>query len=110
MRTLFLLTLAGLIIGLMGDVASGGVDLSTSNLVGAIVLSPLLVVVGGLAVGEGVVSELFLIGGLIFWPVWALLSWRWLKLRSAWVGALIVLWSAQGFFQLLHRLALVMSA
>jgi hypothetical protein len=61
-------------------------------------------------VGSGLASELFLVGGLAFWPVWTLLSWRWMKTRSAWVGATIVVWSAQGFFQLLHRLGLVMSA
>ena len=107
---LLLLTLSGLVLGLVGDAVAGGVDLSFGNLLLAVVMSPLLAVVGGGAVSlPG--SEAFLIGGLLFWPVWGLLAWRWLKKeRSVWLGALIVAWSTQGFFQITHRLAMVMSA
>jgi hypothetical protein len=106
MKTLFLLTLAGLTIGLMGDVAAGGRDLlSADNICAAILFAPLLAIVGG-----GVVSKLFLIGGVLFWPIWSFLACRWTTDRNPVAGALIVAWSGQGFFQLIHRLGLVMSA
>ena len=71
MKTLFLLTLAGLLIGLMGDVAAGGADLlSADNVFAAVLLAPLLAIVGG----------------LLFWPVWSLLAWRWTTDRNPVVG------------------------
>ena len=107
---LFLLTLLGLALGFIGDAVAGEVDLRVSDLVAAVLMAPLLAVVGGRAV-SGPAAEAFVVEGLLFWPVWGLLAWWWLrKGRTALLAALIVLWSAQGFFQPLHRLGLVMSA
>lgn len=107
--TLIVLTLGGMVLGLVADVVAGGVELSPGNIVLAVIMSPLLAAFGGGAVSAA--GAAFQLGGLFFWPVWGLLGWRWLKKeKTAWLAALILAWSTQGFFQLLHRLAMVMSA
>jgi hypothetical protein len=104
--SLLLLTLSGMILGLLADLFAGGMQFELTDVALAVAMSPLLATIGG-----GAVSSTFLVAGLLFWPGWAVLAWFWLgRRRSAWVAFLIVAWSTQGFFQLLHRLALVMTA
>lgn len=109
LATLMVATGTGLTVGIAADFVVGGVPASVGDVVLAVVLSPLLAAVGGRAVDSSH-SSLFFIGGLLFWPVWALLAWRWFVTRQMPVAVMIALWSAQGFFQLLHRFAMVMSA
>ena len=107
---LLLITVGGLLIGVVGDVVAGGVALSVDNVALAVVLSPILAAVGGRAVSIGN-PEVFLVGGILYWPIWGALAWRWLRHDSSvWLALGILAWSAQGFFQLVHRLAMVMSA
>lgn len=100
---------AGLAAGVAADFAIGGVDLSSASVVTAVALAPVLVVVGGGLV-DSHFATVFLIVGMLFWPVWAFLALRWFKTRRAEFIAVIAVWSALGCFQLLHRLEGVTSA
>jgi hypothetical protein len=107
--TLTVATGFGVAFGVVADFVVGGVHVSLGDVALAVLLSPLVVTIGGRAVASSF-STVFLIGGLLFWPVWALLTWRWLVTRRMAFAVMIAMWSAQGFFQVLHRLAMVMSA
>lgn len=109
LATLMVATGVGLAVGIAADFAVGGVPSSFGDVALAVVFSPLLAAIGGRAVDSSF-STLFFIGGLLFWPVWAFLAWRWFRNRQLPVAVMIAVWSAQGFFQLLHRFAMVMSA
>ncbi|WP_224245534.1 hypothetical protein [Hyalangium gracile] len=104
-----LCTLLGVVVGLIGDLV-GGLESPGSKILGALMLSPLLVTVGGFSVTVPGLRWAFFIGGLVFWPVYFFSVWRWFR-RPTWRGALfLTVWTAQGYFQLLHRMAVVMSA
>jgi len=110
---LLLLTLTGIFVGVAADFASEVTydplnNISLQSVPLAVLLSPVVVPCCGRAVRW--LPELFLFGGLLFWPVWGVLAWRWLsKQRSVGLATVIVVWSAQGFFQILHRLAMMLS-
>lgn len=57
----------------------------------------------------GSLSTVFMVGGLLFWPVYALLARGWLKSGQPWVLMVTVLWCAQGFFKVVLRLLVIMS-
>lgn len=99
MATLSGATLAGLIIGNL-DVPYE----RFGEFLSALLLSPVLVVVGSRAAGQ----PAFL--GPLFWPVWSLLAWRWCKWQHVATVPFIVAWSALGSFRLLERFDMVMSA
>lgn len=109
LATLMLATATGLAVGIAADFMVGGVPSSFGDVALAVVLSPLLAAIGGRAVDSSF-STGFFIGGLLFWPVWAFLAWRWFLNRQLPIVVMVAVWSAQGFFQLLHRFAMVMSA
>ena len=102
-------TLAGLAFGLLGDRIAGGVDLTLDRVLAAVVFSLVSVTFGGGCVDAPGLTVFFLMAGMLFWPVYAGLIWRWARTRKAWVGAVIFLWSCQGFFQLVHRFDGIMS-
>lgn len=107
---LALSTLIGICIGVVGDYTAGD-DLSPSlkDVPVALLLSPLVVTLGGRTVTTTGLANAFLVGGLLFWPVYLVLAWLWLKRRVPWIWLAVILWCAQGFFQVLHRLAAIMS-
>jgi hypothetical protein len=107
---LLLCTLTGMCVGLMGDHLAHGGALPPVDVLSALILSPLAVTFGGKAVTLTRFSNVFLVGGLLFWPVYVLLSWLWLKRGTPWVWLAILLWCSQGFFQVVHRFWLLMSA
>jgi hypothetical protein len=107
-------TVAGIAVGLSGDLLLEVDPVSTDDVTAALVLSQLAVTVGGLAVPvdalPGVPWELFLYGGLLFYPVYGLLTWQWFRRGSAWLALALFLWSAQGFFHVVCRMRMVSSA
>jgi uncharacterized membrane protein YhaH (DUF805 family) len=106
-------TLAGIAVGLLGDLAAGGTAPSLDDVWSAVLLAPFTVTCGGgvTAVGqaERSVGVALFIGGLLFWPVYFLLARRWLERGTRWLWLLIFLWCTQGFFQVVHRLWAIMS-
>ena len=110
MFILLLCTLSGIGMGLMGDCLADGEALSPGHVLSALLLSPVAVTFGGKAVTLTQLSSAFLVGGLLFWPVYVLLSWLWLRRGTPWVWLVILLWCSQGFFQVVHRSWLIMSA
>ena len=102
-------TLAGLLVGLSGDWLAGDIHVEFSDVIVAVLLSPILATVGGRAV-TAPFPTLWLVGGLLFVPCWVILARRWLSHRTISALIVITLWSAQGFYQPMHRLAMVLSA
>jgi hypothetical protein len=111
--TLAGLTLAGALIGALGDLAAWPSydplqNFSPQGFLWAFAFSPLAIPCCGRAVTWS--PEVFSLGGLVFWPIWGFLGWKWLgKEQSARLAVVIILWSAQGYFQILRRFAQLMS-
>jgi hypothetical protein len=61
-----LCTVLGVVAGLLGDLVGGGVESLGTDILGALVLSPLLVTVGGFSVTVPELRWAFFIGGLVF--------------------------------------------
>ena len=106
---LFLLwSSAGVLVGVSGDLL-GPMRFDAYDILGSVLMWPVLVVFGGNHVTIPWVRDFCVFGGLAFMPghivllVFCLLrAYRW-----TYVGAF--LWCAQGFFQLCHRLPPIMS-
>ena len=103
-------TLVAVVVGVVSDFVWDGTTPSAADVVGGVVLSPVVITVGGGVVGHGLLRELFVLGGLSFWPLYALLAWRWLRFGNIAFLAAIGLWSVQGLLLIQHRVGLVMSA
>lgn len=119
LRAIILLacTLAGIALGLSGDFLASEDPIKFQDVKGALLLSPIAVTAGGgivsLAVGLPaalIVLPLFLLGGCSFWPVYALFAWLWLRKGVRWMWLGILLWTAQGYFMVVHRFWMLMSA
>lgn len=110
MAILLLGTSIGVGIGIMGDFLVGNIPISFGDIIISIVLSPFTVTFGGKAVTTTGLSSAFLIGGLLFWPIYALLARLWLRKGKLWILIVIVVWCSQGFFQVVHRLHMILSA
>ncbi|OJH38079.1 hypothetical protein [Cystobacter ferrugineus] len=110
-RTALLLlgTLVGINMGVAGDLLAGDYPVSFKDVAAALVLSPFMVTCGGVHVARGSLSTLFMVGGFLFWPVYALLARGWLKSGKPWVLMVTVLWCAQGFFKVVLRSLVILS-
>jgi hypothetical protein len=106
---LFVVTAVAVALGAASDFVWDGTALSVGDVVVGIVLAPIVVTVGGGVVG-GPFRSFFEVGGCLFWPLFALLSWRWLATGRRSFLVAVALWSLQGFLLIQHRLGLVMSA
>ena len=110
-RRLFILavcTLAGIAVGVLGDVLANEA-VSIGDVLAALTLSQLAVTLGGNVVPVGDLSGAFLVGGLVFYPVYGLLTWQWMRRGAAWLGLAVFLWTAQGFFHVVCRMRMVSS-
>ena len=107
LKHLLLVTLGGVAIGILGDVFLSPEPFSFSNIVGGILFSPLIVTFGGGHVSIEGAKDFFLLGGLLFWPVYIGLAVLWLKLESISSLLLVLPWTAQAFFQIGLRLAVM---
>lgn len=103
-------SLGGIAVGVGADYLAGDVKITLGSVVLALLLSPVVVPFGGKAVVPGFLASGFLLGGLLFWPVYIYLVWRSFAKRDSYDWLWILGWCAQGFFQIVHRLELVMSA
>jgi hypothetical protein len=117
---LLLGSLLGAGLGMLGDVVAveplyfppRSVADWVGHFIGALILSPLAVPIGAAAAFDWMPHQLNLVValfGLCFWPVYAVLAWRWMKTGAESVLIALVLWCVQGFFQVLHRLEVIMS-
>ena len=113
-KRLFVLTLCtftGIGVGVSGDFATPHDPIAVGEVVDAILLSPIVVTFGGGGAGmRGAFVYVVFFAGLLFWPVYVGLAWLWVRKGWKWIALAILLWSAQGFFRVVHRMALVMSA
>jgi len=110
---LLVCTLAGVAVGLSADFLADVGPVSFDDVLAALLFSQLAVTVGGKAVPLGDLSGLstaLLYGGLLFWPVYFLCAWQWIRWGTARLWLAIFLWSAQGFFHLVCRFNMLMSA
>ena len=103
-------SLAGVGVGIAADFVLSSEPVRASYIPAACVLSPVLVTVGGKAVTVKWATDWFLLGGISFIPVYAVLMWVCIRRPWIWVYPAAFLWCCQGYFQLLHRLGMVMSA
>ena len=106
-------TLAGVVLGLSADFLTDGDAVSLDDVLATLILSPLAVTLGGFAVPLGDrwgLSAAVFSGGLLFWPVYGLCAWQWLRKTTPWLWLLIFLWSAQGFFHAVCRMKMISSA
>ncbi len=96
-------------LGIAADFVAGGVDLKANELIAAVIMSPLAIAAGGFAVEPPFLGPYCVIGGLLFVPGYALLTWRWRKSPSVVGFAAVFVWCFQGYFELLHRFESMMS-
>lgn len=64
---------------------------------------------GGMVEVPGNASRWFLVGGLLFWPLFALLAWRYGRTRSPALLVALFAWCCQGFVQIAIRFGGIMS-
>lgn len=109
LASLFLVFGLGVVAGTVGDYLYDGTLPSLLDIVRGTVLSPLVVTVGGGAIGRGVVQSAFVLGGLLFWPVQAVAS-TWYVLRGHKTLLIaIAAWNIQGLMCIQHRIAMLLS-
>lgn len=101
-------TAAGMLAGVIGDLLRADPGLSPRDVLWGVVFSPFIVTGGGAAVAPPALSSLFLIGGCAFWPIYLLLVVLWIRSGKGGFLVALFLWTAQGFFQIGHRM-MVMS-
>jgi hypothetical protein len=102
-------TVAGIGAGILGDLLAGDLPITLAEIPSALVLSPLAVTLHGGNVSPASFATAFGIGGLLFWPVYFVLAWRWMRRGPAWLWLGIFVWTAQGYYQAVHRLHGLMS-
>lgn len=95
----------GVGLGLCADLIDGPVR----DVLTALLLAPVAVTVGAYGVTIPELHLPLLIGGCLFWPGYALLCWSWARQPSRARLVMIGLWCLQGFFQLEHRVAGILS-
>ncbi|MHA7631227.1 hypothetical protein [Corallococcus sp. M7] len=100
----------GAALGIAGDFLTADSPPPVHDVLNALVLAPVAITVGGTATTLPALTMPFLVGGLLFWPVLVVLARRWLRQGTVWVLPLLLLWCWQGFFQLVHRYWMIMSA
>ena len=103
LKHLLLVTLGGMAIGISGDYFLSPDPFRVSDVLAAILFSPLVVTLGGGHVTTQGFEPLFLIGGLLFWPIYFGLAICWLG--RGWLACLLLIlpWTAQGFFEICYR-------
>ncbi len=104
LKPLLLVTLGGMAIGISGDYFLSPAPFIVSDVLSALLLSPFVVTLGGSHVSIQGFETLFLIGGLLFWPVYFGLAVFWLRGGRLPFLLLILPWTAQGFFEVSLRL------
>ena len=107
---LFAVTFTGIGIGVFGEVFFAPPPFETEDVIWGIIFSPISVTVGGRAVSIDTFDSIFLIGGILFWPVYLGLSIGFVRWGNRVLLAAILFWTAQGFFQIGLRWAMIMSA
>ncbi|CAM3274088.1 hypothetical protein G4177_14440 [Corallococcus sp. ZKHCc1 1396] len=108
---LVLVTLAGFSVGVWTDHLTGGVELEPGLVLLSLMFSPVMVPFAGrgLVLEQEQLRLFFVISGLLFWPVYALLASRWMKNGRIWMIWALVGWCALGFFQVVHKFEAAMS-
>ncbi|MBK7858524.1 MAG: hypothetical protein IPJ65_07850 [Archangiaceae bacterium] len=100
----------GVALGLVADALAGDVPMSTKTVTDALLLSPFAIPAGAGAVATGFGATVMLLGGFLFWPGLLVLAWRYLKAPHVATAVACAVWSTQGFFMIVHRTMLIMSA
>ena len=72
----------GIAIGVLGDILLSP-TFRPSYVLWGIVLSPFTVTAGGRAVTIDALDSMFLVGGILFWPGYLVLSALWLRSRKS---------------------------
>jgi hypothetical protein len=99
----------GVALGFAGDLLDGR-DLSASQVGAALLLSPLAGWTGPIAVTvPGLVLPLS-IGAFLFLPVEVFLIVRWRRRGNLRYLIVLCAWTAQAYFQMVHRMDVMMSA
>ncbi|MDP1827868.1 MAG: hypothetical protein Q8L48_31630 [Archangium sp.] len=93
--------------GMLSELARG--DVPPGDVLGALVLSPLLIFVGGGMVAPEGWRDVFVVAGILFCPVYAGLAFLWLRHGNRWLWLAIGPWTALGYYGLFTKLAGVMS-
>jgi len=101
-------SLAGAILGISGDLL-GPMRFDLSELIGSLLLSPVLTTVGGIHVTVPWARGICLVGGLAFFPGYIVLLVLVYRDWTPWAYVGAFLWCTQGFFQLCHRAPPMMS-
>lgn len=106
-RRLFVLlvgTFVGIGVGVTADFLPVASPTYSFNLVAfAVLFSPFSVTCGGGMVAIPALRLPLMLGGLLFWPIYFVLANSWLRSGARWLIWAIILWSVQGFFQVVHR-------
>ena len=99
----------GVLVGMSGDLL-GPMRFDACELLGALLMSPVLVTFGGEHVTIPWARSFFFCSGMAFLPGYVLLLALWLRKPFRWLYPIVFIWCAMGFFQLCHRLLPMMSA
>jgi hypothetical protein len=99
----------GVSFGIFGDFVRNDISIGLEDVVISLVLSPLAVTFGGYFAAGSWVRVLFLFGGLMFWPGYALGVYYCVKKQSLYAAIAVGLWCAQGFYCVVHRFLAIMS-
>ena len=103
-------TAVGIGLGIAADFAVGAPLESMPPILATLLLWPVAVTVAGAATPLEALRPALLVGGILFPPVYGLLTWKWLTSGHRWALVALGAWTAQGFFQLLHRVEVLLSA
>lgn len=106
---LAVVTLIGIVVGIVADPNQHGLP-SLGDVIGAIILSPILVTcMGPMGAPGGWGIALFVVG-FCFWPLYIWLSYTWIKKAKHWAWFCAGLLTSVGFYGIMTRLGGVMSA
>lgn len=102
-------TSIGMVVGIMADPSQHGLPPLT-DILSAIVFSPILVTCMGPMVASGAWGIAMAVVGFCFWPLYLWLSYTWVQKAKhwAWLGAGVL--TSVGFYGIMTRFAGVMSA
>ena len=101
--------LAGAVLGTLGDLIPGGqpVSFTLSNIATAWLLSPLAIWIGPAGVSVHALVPVLDVGGFLFWPVEVALILLSIKSPRRWLLFFVFVWTFQGYFQIVHRMAVL---